>query len=102
MRRTGDHILDMNFDEVERRVKRLENEPDVGHVVIKDVELADGALRRVHHKLGRKWEGWEICDMRGAVSSGRIQSVAGADEASELWLLADGYGAAVTVRVKVF
>ena len=99
---TGDVQIDRAVDAVRLPLAELVGVPVLGGVLLTDIDLPDGVTVRVNHGLGRKWRGWIIASMRGASTSGRIQDADADDNARQLWLKADGYGATVTVSAWVF
>lgn len=79
----------------------------VEHEGTTDVELVNGVVNKLRHRLGRRLIGWSVDDLRGATSTGRIVRVlqsgsAKADDARDLWLDVQGHGANITVRIRVY
>lgn len=74
-----------------------------GPRVIADIALADGVIRPVAHKLGRKPTFVTTSPPRGAVSTGRIEEIRNGsyDRAQVVALKATGWGATITVEVMV-
>jgi len=98
-RRTGDTAVDRELHEVYRRLDDLEKEDEV---LLSGIELADGVSKLIPHRLGRAWRGWYICNLEGASTTGRIQRIAGEDTKTYVQLQANGWGATITVSVRVF
>ena len=76
--------------------------------VVKDVRIADNNFVLIHHRLGRKAEFVTHSPPRGAITAGIISEARGNDPSGRpmdatqvVCLVANGYGAAVTVDVEV-
>jgi hypothetical protein len=89
------------LDEVRRAVNDLMNDPYIKGRDL-DVTLPDGIEVLVKHGLGRKFTGYSLSAPIGAVTTGRI--VEGLPDADRLtiYLTANGYGADVIVRMRVW
>lgn len=83
--------------------------PLLDGVLLEGVQLANGSVTRIPHKLRRKPRGWIVVDMINATgTSGQIQRSQSdsngntPDETQQLWLTAGGFGAVVTVSLWIF
>ena len=65
------------------------------------VELQDGVAKKLKHGLGRRYREVYVTPPKGPVSTGRIEELTPTDPTKEVWLKATGYGATVTVNVRV-
>ena len=67
-----------------------------------DVELANATLVAVRHGMGRRFTNYTLSAPMGAVSSGRIVESAPDADRLTIYLTATGYGATITVRMRVW
>ncbi len=67
-----------------------------------DVTLASGVLTTVKHGLGRPFTNYTLSAPIGAVATGRIVETAPDSDRLAVKLTATGYGATVTVRMRVW
>jgi hypothetical protein len=83
-------------------VRELQALPAASLGVLADVQVPDGQLVAVPHRLGRPPRFVVISAPRGPVSAGFVEEVRdGADRARVVVLRAQGYGATITVDVVV-
>lgn len=96
-------------DELLERVRRnivdaigeIQRKRSVSEVVLTDIELEDGIETLVAHPLGRRVAVF-VSPVRGASTSGHIEELRdGVDAKKFVKLKATGYGATVTVDVRV-
>lgn len=83
-------------------VRELQALPSADLTVIPNVDLANGALVPVAHKLGRPPRFVSCSTPRNATAAGYVVEVRdGTDRARVVMLRASGYGATITVDVVV-
>jgi hypothetical protein len=100
--RTGAHLVDLALRELHDAVAAVI--ADVRReVVIRGVELEDGVEKVVAHGLGYAYSHVSVSPVRGASTSGRVEEVeaTAAQRKDRLTLVANGFGATVTVDLRV-
>lgn len=66
-----------------------------------DVELVSGVTKKLKHGLGRRYREVYVTPPKGPAATGLIEELTADDPSKEVWLKATGYGATVTVSVRV-
>lgn len=96
-----DQDVEKAIDEVRRSTVDLCRDPYLNGRDL-EVELPSGQLVAVKHGLGRRFTNYSLSAPIGASSSGRIvESPPDADRLT-IYLTATGYGADITVRMRVW
>jgi hypothetical protein len=90
------------LDDLRLGIEQLSDRPDADCVIVENVQLVDGQAKLIAHGLDRAWRGWTICNLEGPSSTGRIEHVKGENKTKFLQLKATGWGATITINVKVF
>jgi len=98
---TGDKDTDKAIEEVRRSTVLLCTDPflsgrDMEVTLVNAVELA------IAHRLGRRFVGYALSAPMGATSSGRIVEREPDIDRATIYLTATGYGATITVRIRVW
>jgi hypothetical protein len=97
----ADEQIERAIDEVRRSVVELTSDPFLSGVDV-DVTLPDGLLVEVRHGLGRRFVGYSLSAPMGAATAGLIAESAPARDRAAVRLTATGFGATVTLRMRVW
>lgn len=101
--RTGIPALDQNIDAVRMKFAEIDLIKVLRGRLITGIVLPNGTDLDIEHRLDRQESGWFVVDLFGAVSTGRIERMAGThDRKKILRLRATGWGGAITVSLWVF
>lgn len=94
-----------SVDQGQARFNR-ESADSIGHILGRAgvnydiVSLTVGtSATEVRHRLGRRWQGWQVVDLQGNTNIWRGTPPAGTDPAEQLWVQA---GASVLAKILVF
>ena len=91
-----------------RRINEVTKTPMLVGKFIGDTSIVDGEITKLRHGLKRILLGWIVSDMRNALTGGILQRVLiddsnrKADDFTDLWLSASGFGATIKVRLWVY
>lgn len=99
--RTGIKLVDLALRSVQEGLSSIVDQ--VRHeVIIRNVVIANGGHTQVPHGLGYAYSHISVSPVRGASSSGRIEDItAQADAKTHIDLEATGFGATVTVDLRI-
>jgi hypothetical protein len=98
--RTGVHLVDLAMRSLHEAMESI-----IDHVrrevILRDVEIPNGGGVTVPHGLGYAYSHVSVSPVRGASSTGRIAEDRTVDAKKFVRLTATGFGAAVTVDLRV-
>jgi hypothetical protein len=97
----ADAQVEKAIDEVRRSVVELCRDAFLSGVDI-EVTLLDTVPFEVKHGLGRRFVGYSQSAPRGAVTAGLLVESARASDRSSFTLLASGFGAPITLSLRVW
>ena len=108
--RIADPVLEQAHRDVRQAIRQVQALSD-GEILqgrhIGDTTLTNGSTNKVLHKLNRKLKGYIVTDLRGASATGRIVRLLSSgglysDDATDLWLDVQGWGANIICRFWVY
>lgn len=99
---TKDDDTNAALDDIRRCFEQLlQNQPWLAAAGFTGIALEDGVTKKLKHGLGRRYREVYLTPPKGPASTGRIEELTADDPTKEVWLQANGYGATVTVNVRV-
>ena len=96
-----DPEVERAIDEVRRAVIELARDPFISGRDI-EVTLPNAELVTVRHGLGRRFANYTLSAPMGATTSGRIVESAPDADRLAVKLTATGYGATITIRLRIW
>lgn len=98
--RTGVHLVDLALRALHEALSAVVDAVR-REVLVTDVELESGVATQIPHGLGYGYSHVAVSPVRGAVTSGRIEEGTSPDRGKFVVLTATGFGATVTVDLRV-